>query len=146
MLNWINTDVAGLQAQHPRHDDVAYFLVAMHRGWKAKRNRSVLCTGQLSECLDACQKNANASMSKSGLGEHIVSMMEDLRQEIRPAREAAGLTQTQAGQLIGSRMQYWSDIECGRRTATIEQLIKMVNAVGLDVTLVIEPKRKRKSA
>jgi len=76
-----------------------------------------------------------------------VDMMEDLRKRIRPSREAAGLTQIEAGRLIGSKMQYWSDIERGRRTATLEQLIRIVNVLGLEVSLVVKQKpSRRKSA
>lgn len=76
-----------------------------------------------------------------------MDMMEDLRKRIRPSREAAGLTQIEAGRLIGSKMQYWSDIERGRRTATLEQLIRIVNVLGLEVSLVVKQKpSRRKSA
>lgn len=53
---------------------------------------------------------------------------------LKAAREAAGLSQSQAAAKMPGRVtaQYWSDVERGRRAPSLEWLWEAARAVGCD--------------
>ena len=48
------------------------------------------------------------------------------------ARESLGLTRGQAAERIGVSPGYWSDLESGRKTATLDKLWEYAGSLGVD--------------
>ena len=60
---------------------------------------------------------------------------------IRDARVKAGLSQTEVGKLTRKGQPYQSKIEGGNANMTIETLLLVASAVGLEVRVTTRPKR-----
>lgn len=62
--------------------------------------------------------------------------VESIGQAIRKRRKETGYSIEDAAGLMNISYRTWSEIERGKKTAQISIVIKMCNAVGLDVCLV----------
>jgi transcriptional regulator with XRE-family HTH domain len=60
-------------------------------------------------------------------------------EEIRRARRAAGLTQSQVSERISATGPYISNVEAGRVNLTIGQLTRIVDALGCDLEINLVP-------
>ena len=64
-----------------------------------------------------------------------VSSAKDLGQVIRNAREAMKLRQAEAAHLCGVGIRFLSDLENGKETARLGQALKVINGLGLAITI-----------
>jgi transcriptional regulator with XRE-family HTH domain len=64
-------------------------------------------------------------------------------EDLRKARETAGLTQGMVAQAAGRDRAYVSAVERGVHNVTVETMIKLARAVGRDVTVLLTPAKKR---
>ncbi len=64
-----------------------------------------------------------------------VSSAKDLGQAIRNAREAMKLRQAEAALLCGVGVRFLSDLENGKETARLGQTLKVINGLGLALTI-----------
>ena len=64
-----------------------------------------------------------------------VSSAKDLGQAIRNAREAMKLRQAEAALLCGVGVRFLSDLENGKETARLGQALKVINGLGLAMTI-----------
>jgi len=64
--------------------------------------------------------------------------LEQLGALVRARREAAGLTLDRAAALLGVGRRFLIELEHGRRRANVETLLRVLNALGLE--LVVEPR------
>ena len=65
--------------------------------------------------------------------------------EIRRALESKGLTQKEAGALMGIDKQKVSDITCGRlKGYTLDRLFRFLTALDVDVSVKMRPKPKKR--
>ncbi len=64
---------------------------------------------------------------------------EDIGARVRAARDAAGLTQAEAGERAGMHKQHWSRIERGRGgDMRISTLVAVAEALGVEVGALID--------
>lgn len=68
----------------------------------------------------------------------------DLGQEIRRARNAAGLTQQELGEFIGADRIAIAALERGEVTTQVRRLLAVLDAVGLEIEL--QPRTRRLAA
>ena len=59
--------------------------------------------------------------------------------EIRRARQAAGLTQTELAKRLDLTIPYVSNVEAGRVNLTVGQLARFADALGSDLQLHLPP-------
>jgi len=64
-----------------------------------------------------------------------VSSAKDLGRAIRNAREAMKLRQAEAALLCGVGVRFLSDLENGKETARLGQTLKVINGLGLALTI-----------
>jgi transcriptional regulator with XRE-family HTH domain len=62
---------------------------------------------------------------------------EEFGERLKTAREATGYTQTEAAKLLGVSQPYLSDCERGVRLMSVLELVRAVNALGLDPGLLL---------
>lgn len=68
--------------------------------------------------------------------------MHIIAQRVRSARERAGLTQAQLCERLGFKdRQTLSAIEAGQRKVTADELVRLINATGLDLDFFTDPLR-----
>ena len=60
---------------------------------------------------------------------------------IRDARVGAGLSQTEVGKLTRKGQPYQSEIEAGNANMTLQTLMLVASAVGLEIDIVTRPTR-----
>ena len=66
-------------------------------------------------------------------------------ENVRRARETAGMTQEQLSERSGFSQQYISDLERGRRNPTIVSVYELANALGVDhVDLVMHDRARNR--
>jgi len=68
-----------------------------------------------------------------------IRLTEQLRPQLRALRKVRGLTQTQAGELIGVKQARMAEIEAHPGTVSLEQLVKLLSALGATLHLHVEP-------
>ena len=64
-----------------------------------------------------------------------VLSVKDLGRAIRNAREAMKLRQAEAALLCGVGVRFLSDLENGKETARLGQTLKVINGLGLALTI-----------
>ena len=64
-----------------------------------------------------------------------VSSIKELGKAIRDARNAMGLRQAEAALLSGVGVRFLSDLENGKETARLGPTLKVINGLGLALTL-----------
>jgi transcriptional regulator with XRE-family HTH domain len=60
-----------------------------------------------------------------------------LRQRICEHRKAEGLTITEAATRYGCKHVQWSLVESGKKPASLDVLLKMAKAIGLEVLITV---------
>jgi HTH-type transcriptional regulator/antitoxin HipB len=68
-----------------------------------------------------------------------IRLTEQLRPHLRALRKARGLTQSQLGVLIGVKQARMAEIEAHPGTVSLEQLVKLLSALGATLHLHVEP-------
>jgi HTH-type transcriptional regulator / antitoxin HipB len=68
-----------------------------------------------------------------------IRLTEQLRPQLRALRKVRGLTQTQAGELIGVKQARMAEIEAHPGTVSLEQLVKLLSVLGATLHLHVEP-------
>lgn len=69
----------------------------------------------------------------------------EVGQQLRRARLDAGLTQTEVAAQIGTSTSYISEIENGRHNVTMDTLDAIAAAIGVEVTIQIQPARPKRA-
>jgi ribosome-binding protein aMBF1 (putative translation factor) len=64
------------------------------------------------------------------------SLREQFGADIREARLRARMSQTDVGRVTGKGQTYVSEIELGQTNITIDTMLELAHAVGLDVVLI----------
>jgi ribosome-binding protein aMBF1 (putative translation factor) len=64
-------------------------------------------------------------------------------QNLREARQQAGLTQLQIAEAAGRERSYISDVERGLHNITMDTMVELAHVVGRDVTDLLTPAKKR---
>lgn len=65
-------------------------------------------------------------------------------QRLKDARLAADLTLAELAERTGTQRSYISEIEHGRRNATIDTMSKLATAIGLELNILLSPSSKKK--
>jgi transcriptional regulator with XRE-family HTH domain len=63
---------------------------------------------------------------------------------LRAARKALGLTQTDIGEKVGLQKQYIGQVELGRKNLSLSTMQSLAAAVGLEVSVMLERKHRPK--
>lgn len=77
------------------------------------------------------------------LDRKVLRLAEDLGEQIRAAREAAGLSQEAVAEKIGMTRTNYARIEYGKTNVTIETLIRIADGLGLTVGVELRASRGR---
>ncbi|MCB1937407.1 MAG: helix-turn-helix transcriptional regulator [Nitrosomonas sp.] len=64
----------------------------------------------------------------------------EIANRLRSAREMAGLSQGQAAKRLGMHRPTISEIEAGRRNVKSDELLKLANLYGVEITWITEGK------
>lgn len=70
--------------------------------------------------------------------------MPGLAERLRAAREAAGLSQAQAGERAGLHQVSIAMFETDKRTPTVKVLIRLAEAYGVSVVDLLPPPKRKK--
>jgi transcriptional regulator with XRE-family HTH domain len=73
-------------------------------------------------------------------------LREQIGRQLRQARLAAGLSQVKVAAEVGMASTYLSEVESGYHNITLDTLAGIATFLGLDVQVVLSPKRKPKRA
>jgi len=68
-----------------------------------------------------------------------IRLTEQLKPHLKALRKARGLTQSQLGELIGVKQARMAEIEAHPGTVSLEQLVKLLSALGGTLHLHVEP-------
>ena len=67
-----------------------------------------------------------------------IRLTEQLKPHLKALRKARGLTQAQLGELIGVKQARMAEIEAHPGTVSLEQLVKLLSALGATLHLHVE--------
>jgi transcriptional regulator with XRE-family HTH domain len=73
-------------------------------------------------------------------------LREKIGRQLRQARLATGLSQVKVAAEVGMASTYLSEVESGYHNITLDTLAGIATFLGLDVQVVLSPKRKPKRA
>jgi HTH-type transcriptional regulator/antitoxin HipB len=72
---------------------------------------------------------------KEGLLKSKVAMVSDIGSAVRKKRKEDGLTLADAAALCGVGYRFMSDLENGKDTVQVGKVLKVLKALGLDMTI-----------